>query len=121
LAGFVAAVGGLGMAGDNPQLRELRGKIVKVDAAKSILRVAIPEGKNEVQKEFAIGPGVRLLGGPQRQTLTSGLRDKHFQEGALVILLVDPTTMAVREVRVQPGLPESADKSKKAGDKKGLP
>jgi hypothetical protein len=115
VAGVLVVISGLVGAGEEQKLMELRGKIVNVDVDKSILRVAILEEKTEVQKEFRIGEDVRLTGGPEFKDLKARLRDKHFKEGAPVLLFLNPTTMAVREIRVEPFLPKAPDTGKKAG------
>src|SRR5207253_1870244 len=92
VAGLLTGVAGLLVAQDDAKLKEVRGKIVKVDAAKGVLRVAIKQDNTEVQKDVVVGDKVWLLGGPDRKDLKARLRDKHVKEGVPVFLYLDQDT-----------------------------
>jgi hypothetical protein len=89
LALFVMAA--LALAAD----KELKGKIVKVDVAKSTITVQTDEGR----KTYMVNDDTKFIG-PKSGKSDAGIKDDRLVKGAEVTLLIAGNNRTLREVHL---------------------
>ncbi len=75
--------------------KEVKGKVVKIDAAKKVLTVKTDEGN----KEYTISDDTKFVG-PKGGTSKDGIKDERLKAGAEVTLVIAGNNKTVREVRL---------------------
>lgn len=93
MAGLVSllVVAGTALAAD----KEVKGKVIKVDARKNLVQIQTDDGK----KEYTINDETKFLG-PRGGPSDAGIKDDRFVPGAEVILVIAGNNRTVREVRL---------------------
>jgi hypothetical protein len=75
--------------------KEVKGKVVKVDAAKKVLTIKTDEGN----KEYTISDDTKFVG-PKGGASKAGIKDERLKPGAEVKLVIAGNNKTVREVHL---------------------
>ncbi len=75
--------------------KEVKGKVVKVDAAKKVLTIKTDEGN----KEYTVGADTKFVG-PKGGVSKEGIKDERLVPGAEVKLVIAGNNKTVREVHL---------------------
>lgn len=100
LIGVVAVLVSNGVIyGEEPvKVRDLRGKIVRVDPVKNIVVVRTTNGTTSEDVEYLVDTTTQYWG-PDRVVINDGLKYKGFTEGTEVWYRTVPNKKAIAEVR----------------------